>query len=131
MDLHTDQWWNPDPVNRDEKFLPISSITRKKFDYKVNKYIKESKTQKEKLNLPFNETIEFLRTCIVSAQGITDRASINKLVEILPAVDARKIRLVHNENLPKMKFVEHSTCPNCGKQEEKEVPFSLGWFWSK
>ena len=36
MDLHTDQWWNPDPVNRDENFLPISSITRKKFDYKIN-----------------------------------------------------------------------------------------------
>ena len=42
MDLHTDQWWNPDPVNRDEKFLPISSITRKKFDYKVNKNVNKN-----------------------------------------------------------------------------------------
>ncbi len=96
-----------------------------------NNLLEESKTQKEKLSLPFNETIEFLRMCIVSAQGVTDRTSINKLVEILPAADARKIRLVHNENLPKIKFIEHTTCPNCGKQDEKEVPFSLGWFWSK
>ena len=37
MDLHTDQWWNPDPVNRDENFLPISSITRKNLIIKLIK----------------------------------------------------------------------------------------------
>ena len=42
MDLHTDQWWNPDPVNRDENFLPISSITRKKFDCKINENVKKN-----------------------------------------------------------------------------------------
>ncbi len=36
MDLHTDQWWNPDPINRKKAFLPVSSISRKKFDYKIN-----------------------------------------------------------------------------------------------
>ena len=39
MDLHTDQWWLPDPVNRDEDFLPSGSIDRKKFNIKVNKNI--------------------------------------------------------------------------------------------
>ena len=37
MDLHTDQWWAPDPVQRNKDFLPPASITRKKFDYEVNK----------------------------------------------------------------------------------------------
>ena len=129
-----DSDWHYSPESNTFSFnLPATDleVSIKLLTPSDNKMLEESKTQKEKLNLPFNETIEFLRTCIVSAQGITDRTSINKLVEILPAVDARKIRLVHNENLPKMKFVEHSTCPNCGKQEEKEGPFSLGWFWSK
>ena len=39
MDLHTDQWWLPDPVRRDEDFLPSGSIDRKKFNIKVNKDI--------------------------------------------------------------------------------------------
>ena len=39
MDLHTDQWWLPDPVNRNEKFLPSGSIKRKKFNYKINEDI--------------------------------------------------------------------------------------------
>ncbi len=39
MDLHTDQWWAPDPINRKKDFLPVASITRKKFDLKINKNI--------------------------------------------------------------------------------------------
>ena len=39
MDLHTDQWWLPDPVRRNEEFLPSGSINRKKFNIEVNKDI--------------------------------------------------------------------------------------------
>lgn len=89
-----------------------------------------SKSQKQKLNLPFNETVEFIRAVLVSAQGVTDRTSLNKLAEILPAADARMIRKVHNTNLPKISTTQKTTCLNCSHEEEKEVPFSLGWFWS-
>ena len=88
------------------------------------------RTQKEKLGLPFNETIEFLRAVLVSANGITDRTSLNKLAEILPAAAARKIRYIHNVNLPKVNTNSETVCPACGYEETKEVPFSLGWFWS-
>ena len=43
MDLHTDQWWLPDPVSRNEEFLPSGSINRKKFNYKINKDILTNK----------------------------------------------------------------------------------------
>jgi len=43
MDLHTDQWWYPDPVNRKQKFLPVSAITRKKFDYTINHNVMNNK----------------------------------------------------------------------------------------
>ena len=39
MDLHTDQWWAPDPVDRKKDFLPPASITRKKFNHQINKNI--------------------------------------------------------------------------------------------
>ena len=92
--------------------------------------LQQSKRQKERLNLPHNETIDFLRAVLVSAQGVTDKSSLNKLAEILPAADARKIRVVHNKNLPQIETSQETICPSCGNEEEKEVPFSLGWFWS-
>ena len=39
MELHTDQWWAPDPVDRKSDFLPAASITRKKFNHQINKNI--------------------------------------------------------------------------------------------
>ncbi len=39
MDLHTDQWWAPNPIDRSSDFLPVGSITRTKFDNKINQNI--------------------------------------------------------------------------------------------
>mgnify|MGYP001309908784 CR=1 FL=1 len=39
MDLHTDQWWAPEPIDRKKDFLPSASITRKKFNYEINKNV--------------------------------------------------------------------------------------------
>jgi ectoine hydroxylase-related dioxygenase (phytanoyl-CoA dioxygenase family) len=33
MDLHTDQWWMPEPVRRERRGLPIGSMTRSRFDF--------------------------------------------------------------------------------------------------
>ena len=32
MPLHTDQWWAPEPVTRDQSYLPVGSLTRDCFD---------------------------------------------------------------------------------------------------
>ncbi len=34
MPLHTDQWWAPEPINRDQPYLPVGSLTRDCFDAK-------------------------------------------------------------------------------------------------
>ena len=94
------------------------------------KNLEAAKKQKEKLNLPFNQTIEFVRTVLVEASGIVDQANLNKLAEVLPAGDVRKIRAVHNQVTPDIETTQSLTCPECNHEMEKEVPFSLGWFWS-
>lgn len=33
MDLHTDQWWAPEPTRPGRRNLPVGSMTRSKFDY--------------------------------------------------------------------------------------------------
>ena len=126
--------WKYDKASQTFSFkLPVSGL-----DVAIRLLGKEdlnmleaSKDQKQKLNLSFNETIEFIRSVLVSAQGITDRSSINQLAEVLPAADARRIRLVHNKNLPQVDTMQEYTCKSCGAQNQEEVPFSLGWFWSE
>ena len=39
MDLHTDQWWLPDPVKRKADFLPAGSINRTVFNLEINQKI--------------------------------------------------------------------------------------------
>ena len=112
--------------------LPISKInirikTMTPNDYK---YIESSKKQKEKLSLPFSDTLEFLRRVIVEANGVSAPSELFKLAEVLPSADARSIVKVHNTSVPKIDKTQILCCPECGHEQKEDVPFSLGMFWS-
>jgi hypothetical protein len=93
-------------------------------------YLAKSKEQKQKLSLPHSDTIEFLRRVLVSANGETDPSDLAKLTEVLPSADARKIKIVHNTNIPVFDTSQEVACSECSATAEKEVPFSVGWFWT-
>lgn len=105
--------------------VEIRLLSRRDFEF-----LKQSKIQKEKHNLPYSETIEFLRSIVISANGVSDKKTLNELIEVLPTVDARKLKYVHNINLPKFDTKTNVVCSSCSAELEKEVPFSVGWFWS-
>lgn len=112
--------------------LPVSKIKARirsllPSDYK---YLEEAKAQKQKLNLPFSETIEFLRRVIVEANGVTTQTELFQLVEYLPSADARKIKEVHNRTIPIMDRTFDIECSNCGHAQKEVVPFTLGMFWN-
>ena len=112
--------------------LPITKIdvrikTMTPADYK---YLESSKKQKEKLSLPFSETLEFLRRVLVEANGIVNPAELVKLTEVLPSADARAIVRIHNTSIPRLDKTQDLCCPQCGHEQKEDVPFSLGMFWS-
>jgi hypothetical protein len=112
--------------------LPVTKITIRiktmtPTDYK---YLEDSKKQKEKLNLPFSETIEFLRRVVLEANGVTIPGEIFKLTEVLPSADARAIIRTHNTSIPTMDKTQIIACPECNHEQKEDVPFSLGMFWS-
>jgi len=92
-------------------------------------YFDQQKKRHEKLGLETNTTIEFLRKVIVEADGIEDRSLLNQLIEVLPAIDSRKVRAVHNRVMPQIDTTQTVTCPKCNGESESEVPFTLGFFW--
>ena len=87
--------------------------------------------KKKQLNIECSETVEFLRKVIISANDVVDEVMINQLCEVIPTSDVRKITKAHNSCTPSMDMVTNITCPSCNADLAKEVPFSLGWFWSE
>jgi len=92
-------------------------------------YFEKQKERQEKLGIEVNSTIEFLRKVIVEANGIVDRSLINQLIEVLPAIDSRKIRAVYSRVMPELDTSQAVTCSKCNEESISEVPFSLGFFW--
>jgi hypothetical protein len=112
--------------------LPITKITVRiktmtPSDYK---YLEASRKQKEKLSLPFSETIEFLRRVVLEANGVTVPTELFKLAEVLPSADARTIIKIHNTSIPTIDKTQVIACPECSYEQKEDVPFSLGMFWS-
>lgn len=92
-------------------------------------YLKEQEARAEKLNVSNSKTINFLKRVVVEANGITEQEMLNKLFDVLPVLDIRKIRKVSNSIIPTMDTKQEVACGNCGHVAEREVPFSLGFFW--
>ncbi len=133
FEIQTTDEWTFDAVSKTLNFvLPQTKLNTSikimsQGDYK---YLEDTKKKKEKLNLPYNDTLEFIRRVIVSVNDVVDHNQISSLLEVLPAADARKIKYIHNINVPGFDTKQEVECPECSTVVEKEVPFSAGWFWS-
>lgn len=129
----TDEWEYSEHSNTFSFTLPITKLPIKIKLLSPSDLITldRTKKQKEKLGIPFVDSIEFIRMVLVEAAGIVDLTNLNKLAEVLPARDVRKIKAIHNKVMPTLETKQTVVCPSCQTEAEKEVPFSLGWFWSE
>lgn len=93
-----------------------------------NENIETERKQKKKYNLPFNFTISFLNTAIVSANGVTNREEIKKLVEALPASDAKHVLNFYENCRPAIDTTQEVSCSVCDHTTERKVPFSWAFF---
>ena len=112
---------------------PVSklSVQMINFSDEDREHLQKVKKQKEKHNLEYNSTIEFLKLSIISVEGETDKKTLMKLYGVLPAADASVLKSVYENAKPKVSTMQEVKCSECGFSSSKEVPFSLGWFWSK
>lgn len=70
-----------------------------------------------------------LRRFIVSANGDSDRKTINYVVDHMPAADARFLRKKYQAITPTVDLTQHFECVECGNEQEMEVPFTTDFFW--
>ena len=90
--------------------------------------IEEEKSKKEELGLDFNYTLSFLKKCIISFEDTTDPTILSKIIEIMPARDAKSILEFESTCAPRMDTTQEVKCSKCGNVTEREVPFSWAFF---
>jgi hypothetical protein len=71
------------------------------------------------------------RQFIVGVNGSDDAALINSLVENMPAYDSRFLRYTYQGIVPNIDLTQDFECPNCGLEQEMEVPFTTDFFWTR
>ncbi len=69
------------------------------------------------------------RLMIVSVNGHSDRKVIDYVVDNLPAIDSRHLRLAYKKLSPNVSVYEDYCCPACGHEQALEVPFNADFFW--
>ena len=92
-------------------------------------FLQKQKEQKRSLNLETIETLDFLRSVIVTAGGETDQGLINQFVELMPAIDSRKIKNTYSKIVPGIDFNQEVICQECNASQRREMPFSANFFW--
>tara|TARA_A100001011_G_scaffold199058_1_gene207304 strand:+ start:65 stop:934 length:870 start_codon:yes stop_codon:yes gene_type:complete len=110
--------------------LPLTGIELKllNFNKSHTAQIEEDRKRKEKLNISFNGTLAFLKKVTLSANGIEDPAQIAKLIEVLPAADAKTVKSFFENCRPRINTEQEAPCTGCDSISLKEVPLSWAFF---
>ena len=70
-----------------------------------------------------------LRSMIVGVNGDTSQESVNYLIENMPSLDSRHLRLVYRLTTPNVDLTQSFDCAECGHEEDMEVPLTAEFFW--
>ncbi len=70
-----------------------------------------------------------LKLFIVAANGDTSQESINYLVDNMPSMDARHLRMVYKIATPNIDLTQTFECNECDCEQEMEVPLTADFFW--
>ena len=70
-----------------------------------------------------------LRNMIVAVNGDDSTQACNYLVENIPSIDARHLRLAYKMVAPNIDLNQEFSCGECGHDQEMEVPLTADFFW--
>ena len=70
-----------------------------------------------------------LRNMIVSVNEQTSPKIIDTLVDHLPSMDSRELRMAYRTAAPNVDMTQYFECAECDYAEEMEVPLTADFFW--
>lgn len=111
--------------------LPVSKVEVgiKPITIAQEKWIDQMNQKKKKHKLADSALTDLLKSIVVSVNGIEDRSEISNFIDMLPARDSMKIRRSYKDLNPDVDLNTTFECPECGKEEVREIPIDAGFFW--
>ncbi len=82
----------------------------------------------KKLKINFSPSESFLNLAIISANNVSDRTTLRKLIEVLPAGDVKSLKSFYSQCHPRMSLKQDIKCTNCGHVSEREAPLTWAFF---
>lgn len=101
------------------------------FTGKDEKNILNSNKMRKKNKLPELGLTDQMKRYITSVNGSEEKKDISDFVDVMPALDSRYLRGAYKQIIPNVDLAQHFECPECGHEQEMEVPFSTDFFWPK
>jgi len=86
--------------------------------------------RKNKKGIENNVTTQ-LSSIVVSVNGDSSLGARKYLIENMPSMDSRHLRLAHRLATPNVDLAETFTCAECDFTQEMEVPLTADFFWPK
>ncbi len=85
---------------------------------------------KSKTNSSYEKGITTqLRNMIVAANGDDSLQARNYLVDNMPSIDSRHLRMAYKTVAPNIDLTQEFVCCECGHDEIMEVPLTADFFW--
>ena len=92
------------------------------------KAILKGATNKQKSSYEKAVTTQ-LRNMIVAVNGDDSPQACNYLVENIPSIDARQLRMAYKTVAPNIDLNQEFSCGECGHDQDMEVPLTADFFW--
>mgnify|MGYP003627492725 CR=1 FL=1 len=96
-------------------------------EVRLNKLTASKKKHKMEESLLTDQFRQF----IVGVNGSDDQELISSLIDNMPAYDSRYLRYQYQAIVPNIDLTQDFECPNCGLEQEMEVPFTADFFWTR
>ena len=111
--------------------MPLSKlkVEVRMLNGKDEQWLLQTAKSKKKHKLQDSALTNQYRRMIVSVNGQTDRKALDYVIENLPAIDSRHLRLAYKSLSPDVKVFKDFSCPACNHEQALEVPFNTDFFW--
>lgn len=70
-----------------------------------------------------------LRSMLLSVNGNSTSQALNYLINNIPSLDSRHLRMAYKSAAPNVELKDTFTCEACDHEQEMEVPLTADFFW--
>lgn len=89
----------------------------------------ETVQKKKKMKLPESTATDLLKAILVSVEGRTDGATLQKFVNVMPVRDSVHLKKIYEQLVPNIDISHEFECETCTYGGRVDVPLTAEFFW--